>query len=525
MFMNSDDKFYLDIGNAQDQLLKGKDKVIYRLLEILPGFLAWLTFILAVIGSKFWPVGTAYFIIIFDFYWFIKIIYLSIHQRSSFNQMRVAIETNWLRKIKCLRTNDISSDLKIKNWLDLYHLVILPFANEGWPIVKTTLETLSKVDYPREKIIIALGGEESNQKNAQEVINRAKKEYSRKFFKLITTIHPQGIIGELPGKGSNETWIAKQAKKEIDFLNISYEKVIVSVFDIDTQIYPQYFACLAYHYLTAEKPLKSSFQPIPLFNNNIWLAPAISRVVALSCSFWHMIEEERPERSATFSSQAIGLKQLVEMNYWNVKNVSEDSRVFFKAFFYFDGEYQIVPIFYPVSMDANLAETFWQTVKNIYRQQRRWGWGVENIPYIIFASLKNKKVALRDKLRYSFNSIDGFWSWATNSIIIFMLGWLPLVLGGGKFNQLVLSYNLPRLTRWIMTLAMVGIISGAYYTIKIIPPRPVKYSRKKYLVMVLQWLIIPFSMTVLGSIPALESQTRLMLGKYLSFWNTPKYRK
>jgi hypothetical protein len=161
-------------------------------------------------------------------------------------------------------------------------------------------------------------------------------------------------------------------------------------------------------------------------------------VVATSGTFWQMIQQERPEILVTFSSHSLPFKVLEKVGY--PKNVvSDDSRIFWKAYLYFDGDYQVVPLFYPVSMSPILAKNFLRIILNQYRQQRRWAWGCSDIPFLLFGFFKNKKISLLKKLQHSFNILEGFWSWATASLLIFCLGWLPLLLGGEDFNTTLLS--------------------------------------------------------------------------------------
>ena len=509
-------KEYLKIGFSPD-IKNPKDRRLFRLLEIAPGALSWLTILGVIFLSWQRPVWIAFFIICFDIYWFLKTLFLSFHQQASFKKIKENLKVDWLKKL---------DELPAQNWEDIYHLIILPVYKEGLEVVQSTFQALANSKYPLDKLIVVLATEKRAGEQAQEVARAIKKEFGSKFFRFLITVHPEGIEGELAGKGSNETWAGRIAKKEvIDFSKIPYENIIVSSFDVDTQVYSHYFACLTYHYLTCKEPLYSSFQPIPIYNNNIWDAPAISRVIAMGATFWHMIQQERPERMSTFSSHSMSFKALVEMDFWPNKNVSEDSRIFWKSLAFYDGNYQVVPLYYPVSMDANLADNFWQTTVNVFKQQTRWSWGVENVPYFTFACIKNKTMKLRKKVYHMFHHWEAFWSWATNSLLIFLLGWLPILIGGKEFNRMVLSYNLPMMTRLIMTLAMVGLVGSAFYALRLLPPRPEKYSSRKYIWMVLQWILIPIVMIVFGAIPALISQTRLMFGKYMGFWVTKKKRK
>lgn len=515
-------KYYLKIGNAKD-LKNPKERAIYRAFEILPGTLAWVTLLGVIFLSWLLPVWIAFFIIAFDIYWLAKTIYLSLHLRSSFNRMRKHLKIDWLNKLKTTKVRNNRLKETVKGWQDIYHLVFLPTYKEGLDVLRPTFQALVNSTYPKDKMIVVLATEERAGKEGQKKAGIIKKEFGQKFHRLLITVHPQDIVGEIAGKGSNETWAARQVKKKIiDKEKIPYQNIITSVFDVDTRVFPDYFACLTYYYLTASKPTRASFQPIPIFNNNIWETPAPSRVVATSATFWQMMQQERPERLATFSSHSMSFKALVEMDYWQTNIVSEDSRIFWKSLLYYDGDYRVVPLFYPVSMDACLADNFFKTAANQYKQQRRWGWGVENIPYLFFGFLKNKKIALKKKLYHGFNHLEGFHSWATNALIIFLLGWLPLFLGGERFNITVLSYNLPHITRTIMTLAMCGLVTSAIVSTLLLPPRPKKYGWNKNLTMIIQWILLPLTILVFGTFPGLEAQTRLLLGKYMGFWVTEK---
>ena len=312
----------------------------------------------------------------------------------------------------------------------------------------------------------------------------------------------------------------------IDPLGIDYEDILISVFDIDTQVGKDYFPRLTYVFLTTPDRQHSSYQPIPLFVNNIFEAPALARVVSFSCTFWQMMNQARPERLTTFSSHSMPFKALNEIGFWTTDHVSEDSRIFWQCFMHYDGNWRVTPLNYPVSMDANVASGFWKTMVNIYKQQRRWGWGVENVPYMLYGFMNNARISAHKKLYWTFNVVEGFHSWATNCIILFVLGWLPVMLGGEKFNTTLFARNLPHITRLVMTLAMLGVVTSAALAIVLLPPKPKWFKGWHYLLYVLQWILMPITLIVFGSVPGLEAQTRLMLGGRfrLGFWVTPKSR-
>jgi hypothetical protein len=487
-----------------------------RLWEILPGALSWVTLILVVFLSWQRPVWIAIFIILFDIYWLLKSIYFSLHLRATFQTMRQYLKIEWREKLKIFA-----------NWDSIYHLVVLPMADEPYDVVRETFERLREINYPKEKLLLVLAIEARAGDPARRVAERVSLDFGKEFPNLLVTVHPENLPNEIPGKGSNESWAAQEAKRLlIDPQKIPYKNILVSVFDVDTQVYKEYFGCLTYQFLVAENPQRSSYQPIPLFTNNIYQAPALARIISFSATFWQMMQQSRPERLTTFSSHAMPFQALVDIGYWQRDIVSEDSRIFWQCYLHYNGDWRVVPLFYPVSMDANVAPTFWRTMINLYKQQRRWAWGVENVPYMLNGFLKDSSIPLRSKWYWTFHAIEGFHSWATNSLLIFALGWLPILIGGGGFSETVLSYNLPNITRSILLFSTVGIASSAILSIVLLPPKPEGIRWRDYALYLVQWALLPITLIVFGAFPALEAQTRLAIGgKWrLGFWVTPKTR-
>ncbi|MFA5086513.1 MAG: glycosyltransferase family 2 protein [Candidatus Paceibacterota bacterium] len=517
-----DTKYYLKVGRAAD-LKDGKERALYRFFEMLTGIISLSILILAIVFSYKLPVVIAFFIICYDIYWLLRTIYFAFYLKGGYDQMRINEKEDWIKKLEEL--GKPRNGINVSSWRDVYHLIILPMYKEPFEVADMTFSSLANTDYPKERMIVVLACEEADRENAEVISSKMREKYGDKFFKFLVTWHPDGLPGELAGHGANDAWASGKSRELIDSLDIPYENVIVSSFDIDSCVYPKHFSCLTYYYLTVDNPLRTSYQPIPLYLNNVWQAPPLSRVFSFSSTFWHTMNQERPEKLITFSSHSMPFKTLVEVGYKQVNVVSDDSRIFWQCFFHFNGDYKTCPIYYPISMDANCAETFLKTTRNVYKQQKRWAYGVGEVPYFLFASLKDKAIPLKKKLSMGFDLIEGHVSWAVSSILIFLLGWLPLWLGGAEFSQSLVSYNLPKVTSMILTVTMSSLIISIWVSMLLLPPKPVNYGRYKYVLMALEWILIPFVMMFFSSLPALHAQMHWLTGRYMGFWVTPKVRK
>ena len=485
----------------------------YRHWEMLPGILLWSTFFFAIVCSFLFPIAVIIFIIIFDLYWLFRVTYFVIYLFISWREYRRCLRTNWFERLK-----------ELPDWKQITHLIFLPTYKERVDIIRSTLQVLSRVEYPHDQIIIVLGGEQKDHEHFQKNAQIIKKEFGKVFKQLIITEHPKDLPGEIPGKGSNLHYMAETVSKILNekYPSLLPEQILVSSFDVDTVVHPSYFAYLTYLYLTSTPHSHASYQPVALFSNNIWSSPAPVRIAAFGTTFWLLTELARPERLWTFSSHSMSWKMLLDVGFWQKDIVSEDSRIFLQGLLHYHGNYRVIPMFLPVSMDAVAGGNYFQSLVALYKQQRRWAWGVEHLPVMIEAFRQDKQMPLRKKIRYIFNHIEGMYTWATAPILIFLLGWLPLWVAKGQ--DLALVHSAPFTLEWLMRLAMLGVFISGILSFTLLPARPKSIRASTWFIMFLQWLLLPITFILFGAFPAIDAQTRLMLGKYLGFNVTKKVR-
>ncbi|OGM00632.1 hypothetical protein A2480_00610 [Candidatus Uhrbacteria bacterium RIFOXYC2_FULL_47_19] len=486
-----------------------------RWAEIIPGALVWTTLIAALVLSHIAPIAVMYFIILFDLYWVLRVCYFVVLLAVAWRRYRRDIAVDWLALASARPGFD-----------DIYHLIVLPTYKEDIEILKPTFQSLVESNYLTSKrFIVFLAGEERDRERFERNAEAIKREFGDKFFRLVFTVHPKDIPHDLPGKSSNTHFVAHRAKELIDELGIAYDKVIVSSFDVDTCAHPQYFACVTDKYLTEPDPTRCSYQPAVLYNNNVWDASPAVRVAVFGTTFWLMSELVRPERMFTFSSHSMSFQALVDVGFWERDIVTEDSRIFLQCFLHYDGNYRVVPIHVPVSMDMVMADTHFRSLINLYKQQRRWAWGVEHLPYMIQRFAEKPLISWRKKAFRLFNQIEGMYSWATAPLLIFLLGYLPLWLAPESARVEVFYQNTPHILEALMRIAMVGVFVSTIVGFALLPRRPAHRGPGQVLIMVLQWLLVPVTFVVFGSIPAIDAQTRLMIGRYMGYNVTEKKRR
>lgn len=534
-----------------------KRSKLYRFFEILPGAMSYLVVATPLIVG-IWRADIAGFLILFFMLiWFFRTVAMAVKALSTLATTRDMEGTDWLALLKddyknaserlnsleksrklsrldkfrkaCLIKLEISTDETLEPE-DLIHVVMIPMVSEPYEVVRGAVLAAVEQNYDvKNRVILQLCPEERARKSNAEVVSKLKAEFKDKFLNLIVSEHPAGLEGELIGKGGNINWAAKELLVELDRMGIAYERVMITGMDADCIMEKQYLAHLSYVYLINLNRDNASYQPLALYTNNIWDAPAPMRVLAVGNSFYTLLQASRPHLQRNFSSHSQSLASLLVTNFWSSKTIVEDGHQYWRSYMAFKGRYRVESMFVPNYQDAVLNENYRKTLMAQFKQLQRWAYGVSDIPYIW-----TRGIAGKDK-------IDGvpFWpvfvrflrhlendiSWAAAPVLLAVGAWLPIIFARDSDASIV-AHQLPEVARWVQTLASVGVLSSVYVAFRILPKRPERYKKSRSIFMWLQWILIPITGLIYGSTTGFNAQTRLILGKRLEKFDfTEKFRR
>ncbi len=519
----------------------GKRTKQYRFFEILPGLLSYGAIILLIVLSFLNTVLASAYLLLIVLTALVRAVGIAYHTIKGNKELKRACAVNWHARLMELGDAEASyKKLKDKNYKEyefsnhkenllaiasnpkkypkpdeIINAVIVTAYTEPFDVIEPTIKALTKVTYDKKNLLIFFAYEERGGESIEATVKKLKSLYGDQFMDFVLSKHPKDLPNEVVGKGGNITYAGHRLKEYCDRNKIAYDKVIVTTLDCDNRPHPKYFDAVAYEYIVNENRNNMSYQPVSLFINNIWDVPAPMRVLATGNSFWNIISSVRPHTLRNFASHSQPLKALVGMNFWSVRTIVEDGHQYWRSYFYFKGNYSVQPILVPIYQDAVLSGTLKKTLKDQFKQLRRWSYGASDIAYVamnIFT--KDRDVPLMPALGRFIRLLDGHVTLACISFLVAFGGWVPLIVNP-RASMLIAAQQLPDAISKIQQVAMLGIIVTIVISFQIIPKRPARYKWTKSIFMFTQWILMPVTAILYSALAAYVAQTRLMFGKYL----------
>jgi hypothetical protein len=539
-----------------------------RLLEMVPGIITWLI-ILGPIPLSFrfpWIVGI--FVLAFDCFWFYRAAMLTISVLISFRRLRRVMAIDWrerafaladpqarlaslpglmasvaLRSAELRRSGDkaaaaggrrqlrwlVDEERKLERLIargepipdprQIWHVALIPTYTEPYEKLYETVKALAATDYPCDMRMVAIITRETDLQGRENVA-RLREIFGgqfKHFFHILDPLEPGVVVGKSSAMAYGGRWLYR----ELTSMGYDPKSVIVTDLDSDYRVHRQYFGYLTYTFLSDRDRYRRLYQPVPMFHNNLWQCPLPVRLIAVGATHMQMWRHLTPERMVSFSSYAVSLQTVHEVDYWATDAIPEDSRFYWKSFFRYSGQFSATPLFIPVYGDAVRARSYPRTLVQQYLQIRRWAWGVTDIPYFIGNAFRHAEIPLRERV---WRLALMWWehiNWATAPFIMLLGANIPLMLND-TFRPTTFGQQLPVFAGWLLTGALVSLIILIFIEDELAPPRPKEWGIPMRIVSWVQWLLLPLAGFFFTNLPALDAQTRLLTGRYLEYRVTEK---
>ena len=481
-----------------------------RLSEIILPLTSWLVITLPIWLSPFHPAVVGYFIIAFDLYFFYKSIKTTYKAVISYKKIEVYKKINFAKKIENFFKKNKKNPIE--------HFVIIPNYKEPIYKLQSTIEAITKNDYPDKiNLVLAFENREEEAKDKEIIIIKKYK----KYFKNIFATYHQLLPNEVEGKASNQAYAAKFIEDFLIEKKINYKNVLITICDADSILPKNYFSYLTYQYLRDKNRIFHFYWAPVLLYNNFWQLPIFVRIQATLSSILRLAFLEEKENLIQISTYSTSFWLLKQVNFWDVDIIPEDWHIYLQAFFRFGQKVKTIPLYTIINGDAVYSGGLIKTLINRYQQEKRWAWGASDITYALKNLFITPTIPFFIKIKKILFLFETHFFWSTSFFVLTISASIPPLINP-IFKRTVMGFLLPKISALILTVSSAMLVFYIILDIGIRKKLKQKINITSLPLLIIQWYLLPVISFFLSSTPALEAQTRLMLRKPIKYKVTEK---
>jgi glycosyltransferase involved in cell wall biosynthesis len=501
-----------------------------RVLDGIPGFLVWFAFAFSILCAAFFPYTMLLLATLLAIYTATRFLFAGYANRLGLKKIRDWEKTDWRNYYQTHRnTNSLE-------WDDVQHVVIIPNYNEPLEVLRRTLDNLKNQCEADSRMTIVLAME-AGEDGCVAKAETLQAEYAAYFKHFHFTVHPRGLPGEMQCKSANEAWAARWVKRKlVDDLDYSIDHILVTTMDADTRWHPQHFFALTALFALNENRHRRFWQAPIRYHGNIWDINPLLRIINAYATAFELAYLASPWWLAMpMSSYTLSLKLLHDSNYWDGDVIADEWHMFIKAYFARGGSVDVEPVMLPFIADATVGDNLIGELREKYLQTLRHAWGSKEIGYMMGKMLDHPEVPLRQSARRLFR--------ISHDILLAGAGWMILTVGAqlpvllhpeiAPFNLLDIAANPSQSLSiigagllanpiWLLLvsaslLVILLAILFWFQDVQVRPPRTRPQTMTERFWTLLSFPLMPVITLIVLAIPAIQAQTRLLMGQPLQF--------
>jgi hypothetical protein len=478
-----------------------------RVLDMIPGGLAWLTLLGVVAGAYYAPLPLIWVAALLALYSALRFTLAGVASLAGLLRVQRWAARDWHAEYHRRATaNSLALD-------EVHHVVLIPNYQEDEALLRRTLDRLARqAARVSMSVVLAMEGREPG---AQHKAARLKAGFEGRFKHFFVVSHPKGIPGELPCKSANQSWAARWVRRMlVDELGYNPNHLLVTSMDADTMWHPRYFEGLGVLFATHAARYTTYWQAPIRYHGNVWRINPLMRILHAYSTAWEMAYLSAPWWQALpMSSYSMSMRLLENVGFWDPDVIADEWHMYIKSYFQHDDPVQLEPVFLPFWSNATTGQGMWGALRERYLQTLRHAWGAKEIGYTLAQINEHpQRGGLRLLLRVAHDNVLAGAGW-----VVMMVGaQLPILF----HPDLVRSHlHSPPFILLQISITLITLLTMVFWALdlRLRPPRERRWSRRERLYELASLPLLAIITFVCVTLPVLHAQTRLLLGKSLVF--------